>query len=156
MREQRESHLPGNWRQGIHNMPWLLVLHISAVLLWSASLLYLPALIVGGKSGRIAFEQRSTLALGRTLFTRVATLAAMLAIVSGTVIFVISHITSQWLVLKLSLVSGLVICHALLGWMMLRTAKAHSKNTVVACVSIAAASMLFIVAIIIVVLMKPY
>ena len=136
-------------------MPWLLVVHISAILLWSASLLYLPALIVGGKSGRVDFEQRHSLALGRTLFTLIVTPAAMLAIVTGTAIFITAHVTSLWLVLKLTLVSGLVICHSLLGWMILRVGHDAGKNTIPMCVSLATASMLFIVAIVTVVLMKP-
>lgn len=137
-------------------MPWLLVVHISAILLWSASLLYLPALIVSGKSGRVDFEQRHPLALGRTLFTLIVTPAAMLAIVSGTAIFMTMHVTSLWLVLKLSLVSGLVICHALLGWMILRVDHDSGKNTIAICVSLATASVLFVVAIFTVVLMKPF
>lgn len=136
-------------------MPWLLVVHISAILLWSASLLYLPALIVGGKSGRVDFEHRHSLALGRTLFTLIVTPAAMLAIVTGTAIFITAHVTSLWLVLKLTLVSGLVICHSLLGWMILRVGHDAGKKTIPMCVSLATASMLFIVAIVTVVLMKP-
>jgi protoporphyrinogen IX oxidase len=137
-------------------MHWLLVLHVAAILLWSASLLYLPALIVGGKSGRIDFEQHHPLALGRTIFIRVVTPAAMLAIVSGTAIFMTAYVTSLWLALKLSLVSALVICHVLLGWMVLRVGHGAGENTVAVCVSLAMASMLLIVAIITVVLMKPF
>lgn len=136
-------------------MPWLLVLHISAVLFWCASLLYLPALIAGGKA-QADFDLHNPVALSRMLFTRIVTPAAMLAIVSGTVIFVAADVTALWLVLKLTLVSGLVICHALTGWLMMRVGQDAGNSTCAACVSLGAASAVFAVSIIAAVLMKPF
>lgn len=136
-------------------MPWLLALHISAILFWCAALLYLPALIAGGKAPA-EFDQYNPVALSRMLYTRIVTPAAMLAIVSGTVIFMVADVIGLWLVLKLTLVSGLVICHALTGWLIMRVGQGASKNTFAACASLGAASAVFIVAIIAAVLMKPF
>jgi putative membrane protein len=137
-------------------MLWLLVLHISALLFWCASLLYLPTLIAGHKAVQSEVELQSLLAPGRILFTYVVTPAGLLAIVSGTTIFIIQHITSIWLMVKLLLVSGLVVCHALNGWLILRVEQGATRQTALLCRLLTLASSLLIIAIITVVLMKPF
>ncbi|MBW3587049.1 MAG: hypothetical protein KY448_14740, partial [Cyanobacteria bacterium 0813] len=44
----------------------------------------------------------------------------MLTIVFGTGVFLLNGITSIWLILKLTLVSALVVCHVLNGWLILK------------------------------------
>ncbi len=102
-------------------MVWVLVLHISAVLVWCAALFYLPVLLCErqtGASALLQIEGRLN-TLERLLFTHLATPAALVAILSGTVVFLLNRTLDSWLIAKLSLVTGLVICHALLGlWLM--------------------------------------
>lgn len=103
-------------------MPWLKLLHISAVILWCGALLYLP-LAVAAAGG----AQRRPVALGdaqdeilRALFIYGATPAALLAIASGTWIFIWQGTLGAWLLAKLALVALLVLAHASFGLLILR------------------------------------
>jgi protoporphyrinogen IX oxidase len=103
-------------------MLWILVLHIVALLFWCAALLYLPALIAGMHAGRteITASPRRHDSVARFVFTHVATPAALLAIISGTAVFLVGNIVELWLIAKLALVLALVVAHALSGLLVLR------------------------------------
>lgn len=103
-------------------MLWLLMLHIAALLVWCAALIYLPVLVVVSPRTREARSQptSSLPSIERFVFTHCATPFALLAIVSGTLVFIVNGTTEPWLIVKLSAVAGLVICHALLGLLILR------------------------------------
>lgn len=107
-----------------------LVLHIIALLFWAASLLYLPTLIAGRHHGRLDLDEpgRPQDCLARFLFTRVATPAALAAIIAGTVVFALERIAAFWLIAKLALVSCLVVCHALTGMLIMRTETQRVKH----------------------------
>src|SRR5690625_5828071 len=78
-------------------MVWILVLHISAMLFWCAALLYLSSLIVGTAHSQTeitdAPEHHDSMA--RFVFTHIATPAALLAIIFGTLLFVVDLIVSS-------------------------------------------------------------
>lgn len=103
-------------------MVWLLVLHIAALLMWCASLVYLPVLMLSAPQTRASFVQpsRALPTIERFVFTHVATPFALLAIVAGTLVFVLNNITHPWLILKLTLVVALVVSHALIGLLLMR------------------------------------
>ena len=103
-------------------MLWLLLLHIITLTLWCAALVYLPVLIAGIANGRAGLpgSGRRCDSIARFMFTHVATPMALLAIVSGTLVFLLSRIVEIWLVVKLTLVAGLVVGHALAGVLVLR------------------------------------
>lgn len=111
-------------------MLWLLMLHIAALLIWCATLIYLPVLVAVSPRAREGFSlpPASLLSIEHYIFTHYATPFALLAIVSGTVVFLANGITEPWLIVKLSAVSGLVICHALLGLLILRTENADRSS----------------------------
>ena len=130
-------------------MLWLVVLHIVAVMCWCAAQLYLPALIAGVAS---EYKTRGSApestgmppalpllisdiprSLPRFVFTRIATPAALLAIVSGTVIFVLNRTLEVWFIAKLGLVTALVITHAMSGWLLLHAETRPGQRVVVAC-----------------------
>jgi protoporphyrinogen IX oxidase len=98
-------------------MLWLLALHIITLVLWCGSLLYLPALIANTESGNLGSSHSSSEddSIARFVFTRVATPMAFLAIVSGTLVFLLDRTIEFWLLLKLTLVTGLVLGHAMAG-----------------------------------------
>lgn len=141
-------------------MPWLLLLHISALICWCGALLYLPALInaaVGmqARTGPASFGQGLGLTLPRDIFTLVATPAALVAIGAGTAVFVAGGIVSFWLLTKLTLVAALVLVHITLGLLVTRMERgrhAHLGQWSVACGVVAA---LLMVTIIWLVLYKP-
>jgi len=69
-------------------MLWLLLLHISAVVCWCGSLLYLPALIAGTASQQTDIEQERQQAVMLIAYRLFSTPAALIAIASGTVLFI--------------------------------------------------------------------
>ncbi len=103
-------------------MIWFLVLHIVALLFWCAALLYLPLMLLGLRRKQLALTEvdfRSD-SLPRFFFTRIVTPSALLAIMAGTVVFLLNQQVEIWLIAKLTLVAGLVVAHALCGVLVLR------------------------------------
>lgn len=139
-------------------MNWLLLLHIAAMLFWCGSLLYMPALIFEAATpkNRVDVDIKKQVAIPRMIFTLVLTPAALITIISGTLVFIVMKTVSLWLVLKLTLVMGLVICHTLNGWLILKAEKTPSPHFKTLCTLIGSLSAMLITAIIWVVLAKPY
>ncbi|BBI51792.1 hypothetical protein HORIV_42130 [Vreelandella olivaria] len=71
-------------------MPWLKLLHIAALVIWCGSLLYLPALLSQALQLRkdAGFAQ-GTPPMPRFFYNSIATPAALIAIASGTLLFLI-------------------------------------------------------------------
>jgi putative membrane protein len=138
-------------------MLWFLVLHIIALLLWSAALLYLPALIAGSAARRVQLSepQREHDSVARFFFTHLATPPAIVAIFSGTVVFLLEDITDVWLIAKLTLVTGLVVCHALAGVLVIRAEAPEGKSVQPWCWLLGGALALQMTAIVWLVLAKP-
>jgi protoporphyrinogen IX oxidase len=105
-------------------MLWVLVLHIMAVLFWAAGLLYLPLLLAaaGAGTGRamLARLPEHHDSVGRFVFTHIATPAALLAIITGTAVFLIDRTVEFWLIVKLTVVTALVLAHVVAGLLVLR------------------------------------
>ena len=136
-------------------MPWLLALHITALVCWCGALLYLPALTaVTLRSG--AGDGEVPASFSRAAYTLLVTPAALLAIASGTALFLVSQTVAGWLVVKLTLVAGLVLCHVVNGWMILHFEKAPRSYQTLICVLLGAASAALMVPIIWLVLAKPF
>ena len=110
-------------------MLWFLVLHISALLFWCASLLFLPSLIAGSVApgrGHTSISTDGEDSAARFVYTRVASPAGVLAIIAGTLIFLPGYSVDVWLVIKLTLVVMLVVCHTLIGLMLMRAEEKKS------------------------------
>lgn len=105
-------------------MPLLKLLHFMALICWCGVLLYLPAMIAAGTRSRDEMFYRDHAHLTRTVFNLLATPAALLAIGSGTALFLREAIFDPWLILKLTTVAGMVLCHALCGVLILRIERA--------------------------------
>ncbi|WLD58545.1 CopD family protein [Salinispirillum sp. LH 10-3-1] len=103
-------------------MVWFLLLHIAALLVWAAALLYLPIMIGASPERPPDIDQKPKPydSVGRFLFTQVATPAALVAIIAGTVVFLLNRTVDTWLIIKLSLVTALVMAHAVAGILVLR------------------------------------
>jgi protoporphyrinogen IX oxidase len=136
-------------------MLWLLLLHISAVLCWCSSLLYLPALIAATAAHQTTKEQERHLVVTAMVYRKFSTPAALMAIASGTALYMMEGITDFWLILKLTLVSALVLCHAIGGWMLLIIHNSPSNNITFSCMMLRVAVATLIPAIVWVVLTKP-
>lgn len=103
-------------------MVWFLVLHIIALLIWAAALLYLPIMVGAYPDTPPDIDQkpRPYDSVGRFLFTGIATPAALVAIMSGTAVFLLNRTVDPWLIIKLTLVTALVMAHTLAGVLVLR------------------------------------
>lgn len=137
-------------------MPWLKLLHISAVIVWCGALLYLPMAVVACAAavpGAAPEPMRQRLL--RLLFTGVATPAALLAIFSGTALFVVHEVLAVWLMVKLGVVGLLVLGHGACGLLVLRAERAQFRFTRGAAWAIWGSTLLWLAAIAWLVLRKP-
>ena len=139
-------------------MPWLKLLHIGAVIVWCGALLYLPALIAAAAtpapSDARDVQPRWPM-LPRRVFIGLATPAALVAIVSGTLIFVSQGLLAPWLMFKLAGVGLLVLGHGACGLLMLRTERGQSGGVRLACQVVMVATVLSLLGIAWLVLRKP-
>lgn len=140
-------------------MPWLLTLHITALLCWCGALLYLPALVVASYSphdpGPDTALRHKHLSLPRVVYCWVATPAALVAIIAGTLVFYRYQIFDLWLILKLALVVGLVVLHLLAGLLIARAEHSWQRYFKALCYAMASLMLLTITAILWLVLAKP-
>jgi protoporphyrinogen IX oxidase len=140
-------------------MPWLKLLHITAVIVWCGALLYLPVWVASAaRGGMVAPPVQEPLVpvrLLRPLFTWVATPAALIAIASGTFIFVWHEVLAVWLMAKLGLVGLLVLGHGACGLLVLRVEAGRWRGTRLSAQLIVWSSLLWLAAIAWLVLRKP-
>ena len=136
-------------------MPLLKLFHFVALICWCGALLDLPALIAAGTRSSDALFYRDHAHLTRMVFTLVATPAALLAIGSGTVLFVRDGVFAPWLILKLSAVAGMVLCHALCGVLVLRIERSPERAIGRECLAIGVLITALIAAALWLVLAKP-
>lgn len=138
-------------------MLWFLLLHIVALITWCASLLYLPALIAGIHTEQIQIvEPRHKYgSVARFVFTHITTPAALVAIISGTLVFLFNRTIEVWLIAKLTLVTGLVVGHTLAGLLLLHTQVRNTKPVRRWCWMLSGVLCVLMLAIIWVVLAKP-
>jgi uncharacterized membrane protein len=139
-------------------MLWLLTVHLGALIVWCAMLLYLPALVAAAGDGAApgAALAREPIALARPLFNLVATPAALLAIISGTGLFLLGQIVGVWLVLKLSAVSGMVVCHVLCGALIMRRERQPRASVVAPSGALGVLAALLMAGVLWLVLAKPF
>ncbi|HRP74728.1 MAG TPA: CopD family protein [Rhodocyclaceae bacterium] len=136
---------------------WLLGLHIAGLVIWCGALLYLPALITAGAS-RVQDEALGCgpAALNRMIFTAIATPAAMFAIITGSLLFLLDRTLGVWLILKLTAVVGMVICHALYGVLILRHEREPHAPAAVPCILLGTLTTVLIGTVLWLVLAKPF
>lgn len=137
-------------------MPLLKLLHFTALFAWCGTLLYLPALIAANCRTAYSMERPGHPALNRTIFTLVATPAALVAIGSGTALFLRDGTFGIWLVAKLTAVAVMVICHALCGLLILQCERQPRPALTVACAALGGVTFGMIAATLWLVLAKPF
>ncbi|GGK13616.1 CopD family protein [Luteimonas terricola] len=93
---------------------WLKILHVSAMVLWFAGLFLLPRLFAARHRGGREAAQDYFNPVANTLFFRLVTPAALVAIASGMILIAYGP-TGAWLVIKLVLVTAAVLLHLYLG-----------------------------------------
>ncbi|MDW7748557.1 CopD family protein [Halomonas sp.] len=138
-------------------MPWIKFLHIMALTSWCGALLYLPLLLALSARGPAAATPFAAGAppMPRFVYNSLATPAALLAIATGTLLFLMHGLAGGWLVLKLLAVVSMVMAHGASGWLILRLEQGALHGVAagaMAALALAAVSML---AVIVLVLTKP-
>lgn len=136
-------------------MPLLKLLHFTALICWCGTLLYLPALIAAGTRSSETLFYRDHAHLTRMVFTLIATPSALVAIGSGTALFMRDLIFDPWLIVKLTAVAGMVMCHALCGVLVLRIERYPERTLTRQCVLISVLTVALITATLWLVLAKP-
>ena len=97
--------------------PWLLALHLIAVISWMAGLLYLPRLFVYHAKSAPGSEQSETFkTMEHRLLTYIMTPAMIATWIFGTsLVFTGGWLTAGWLHAKLALVLALTVMHGLMS-----------------------------------------
>ena len=108
---------------------WLKILHVSAMVLWFAGLFFLPRLFVarhrGQRDGAAAYFNVAA----NTVFFRLATPAALVAVLSGMVLIAFGP-SGAWLVMKLVLVTGAVLLHLYMGMVLYELGQGRERHGV--------------------------
>ncbi|MBT0586193.1 CopD family protein [Alteromonas oceanisediminis] len=138
-------------------MLWFLSLHIAFLIIWIASALYIPVLIAMQVRKEAQFMQHPTGmgSVARLVFTHIASPAAVISIIAGTLTFVVGNILSFWLVAKLTLVTFLVIFHACLALLITRMERDRTHHLQRYSWALFIALSLCMVGILSIVIMKP-
>lgn len=102
-------------------MPWIKIVHLASLVCWCGALLHVLAAAAWRPRGDAAHADDSERrAMTRVVFAHWATPAALVAIVSGSALFLLQQRMGLWLVAKLVVVTALVLCHVLAGWIIIR------------------------------------
>lgn len=137
-------------------MPLLKLLHFASLLCWCGTLIYLPALIAAGTKRSDQLFYRDHAHLTRMVFTLIGTPAALLAIGSGTALFLRDGIVGGWLIMKLTTVAGMALCHALCGVLVLHIERDPERSVTRQCVAMGIAVPVLIALTLWLVLAKPF
>jgi len=137
-------------------MPLLKLLHFAALLCWCGSLLYLPALIAAGTKRSEQLFYRDHAHLTRMVFTLISTPAALLAIGSGTALFLRDGTLAGWLIMKLTVVTAMALCHALCGVLVLRIEREPERGVTYQCMALGVLVPVLIALTLWLVLAKPF
>lgn len=136
---------------------WILIFHITGLVVWCGALLYLPALIAaGGSRAHDTTPKRGAAPLSRVVFTTVATPAALFAIVTGSLLFLFGRTSEVWLILKLTAVTGMVVCHVLYGVLILRQERNPHRSALAPSLLLGSLSITLIGTVLWLVLAKPF
>lgn len=96
-------------------MAWLKALHIVTLLVWCAGLFYLPGLFAALRHARGKRDVQQLHMMTRMVFIVIVSPAALLAIVSGTVLVAVTGVSGEWLAWKLTAVALMVFFHLYCG-----------------------------------------
>jgi len=91
------------------------LIHISAIAVWSAGLLYLPGLFAEHTRPRGEASFKRLRLRTRMVYVALMSPAAVIAIASGTVLVFLAASLGGWLVLKLWAVAAMVMLHTYFG-----------------------------------------
>lgn len=96
-------------------IPWLKTIHITALIVWSAGLFALPAIYAAYPGLDHPRAMRRLRATARFTFIAIASPAAVITIIAGTLLIHPTGSYAGWLVVKLMAVALMVLFHVACG-----------------------------------------
>jgi protoporphyrinogen IX oxidase len=96
-------------------MPLMLTLHIVFLIIWSASLLYLPQLFVHHALAEDTDSQKQAIRMQGKLYAHIMTPSALLTVIAGIWLIFERGFHGGWLPVKLALVLCMVVFHTYCG-----------------------------------------
>lgn len=136
-------------------MLWLKAFHIVFMVTWFAGLFYLPRLFVYHAMTRDASGIERFRVMERKLYYGIMTPGAVLTLASGLGLWLYYGISGGWLHAKLALVAALVGYHLWCGRLLGEFARGENRHTHVWYRWFNEVPVLFLVAIVVLVVVKP-
>jgi putative membrane protein len=137
-------------------MPWIKSLHIIFVVAWFAGLFYLPRLFVYHAQSADAVSNERFKVMERKLYRGIMTPCMVLTLAFGTWMWLGYGFSGNWLRAKLMLVGLLVGYHFWLGRLVRDFARGANRHSHRFYRGINELPLLFLVAIVILVVVKPF
>lgn len=109
-------------------MAWLMALHVMFLVLWSAGLIYLPALFATYARAHTHEERRRMRIVTRFVFIVIASPSAVLAILTGTGLVAATAVQGTWLPAKLLVVSLMGWFHVYCGRRLVQLEAGHHRE----------------------------
>jgi protoporphyrinogen IX oxidase len=97
---------------------WIKLLHVAAIAMWSAGLVYLPALFAEHARTEPGDPFRRLRHRTRLTYVVLTSPAAVIAVVTGTIMIPLVATMGIWLVYKLAAVGLMVLIHVYFGRLM--------------------------------------
>lgn len=134
---------------------WIKAFHIVFVISWFAGLFYLPRLFVYHAMAEDRVSQDRFLVMERKLLFGIMTPAAVLAVGFGAWLWLGYGFTGAWLDLKLVLVALLIAYHGYCTWLWFRFRAGRNRHSHVYYRWLNELPVLLLIAIVILVVVKP-
>lgn len=136
-------------------MTWLKFLHLAALILWLAGLLYLPAMLWAHHSVRDQQDFARIRMASRFVYMGLVSPAALIAVSAGTALLFVGDALYGWMFLKLAFVGLLVFAHMQYGHVLAHLADQEARAPTLRVKAIALAVLVATAAILWLVLAKP-
>jgi uncharacterized membrane protein len=104
-------------------MMWLKFIHIAALSIWVAGLLYLPALLLAHRRVDDAQDFARVRMASRLAYLGLVSPAAFVAIAAGGALLFVSDALHPWMFVKLVVVGALVVAHMQYGHLVAKLAE---------------------------------
>ncbi|GGM20162.1 TIGR00701 family protein [Pseudomonas asuensis] len=137
---------------------WIKALHIIALVCWFAGLFYLPRLFVYHAQSEDSISHERFVLMERKLYRGIMLPSMLATLIFGIILLVLNPgwLSQGWMHTKLALVFLLVGYHHMCGAMLKRFARGENKRSHVFYRWFNEAPVLILIAIIILVVIKPY
>lgn len=134
---------------------WLKFVHIAALALWVAGLIYLPSMLLGHRRVQDHQDFARVRMASRFIYIGIVSPAAFVAIGAGSALLFLTDALHPWMFVKLMAVGLLVLAHLQYGAVLAHLAEEEAKAPTLRVRLIGATTMTASLAIVTLVLAKP-